>query len=349
MPASGFGRKVLGFAGPVLLGLLVGAIGVELLARWSWEDAWRDPEDTGAPADAGELGHVEGILELAKPHLRVLHRNVYHRTNSRGVRGPEYPAKPRPGVFRILVTGDSTTMGSGVLEQERYTQRLEERLGAGYEVVNIGLSGLNIRGAIDRLTRHSKHYHSRLFVYGFSSNDIEGPHYRTPPMAVPPAEFGRFYWSMIRSAETSRSYFLRYLIQWGLTRGAAGGQNHVLVENFLDNPRAWQAFTRGLDRFAQLSRARGVCGHVLIHPQFQQFDETHPFLPIYERVAKAALERGLSVTQPFDHFVEHAPKRAKALWVSLFDPHPNRRGHELLADALHDDLRALPAECWTLE
>ena len=346
MAGSALFRRLLGLAGPVVVGLLVGALGLEVMARLSWEDDWQDPARNGVPAGEEDLPVFDGILELARGNSRGIHRNVYHRTNSRGIRGPDYSQRPPAGIFRIAVTGDSTTMGAGVLEEERYTNQLEQRLGEHYQVLNVGLSGLNVNAVVDRLARLSRHYESDLFVYGFSTNDIEGPSYRTPADVLPPAEFAHFYWSMIAAAERSPSYFHRYLIVWQLGMTATGKGDQVVLENFLDNPAAWGDFVAGLDRFATLASTHGVCGHVLIHSHLEQLHEQHPYLAVYDRVEQAALERGLSVTQSFPYFAEHAPRRAKALWVSLFDPHPNRRGHALLAEALHEGLKQLPPECW---
>ena len=54
-------------------------------------------------------------------------------------------------------------------------------------------------------------------------------------------------------------------------------------------------------------------------------------------------ELGIPVQETFSY---HAWKRPEPYWVSRFDPHPNPEGHAILARALEDGLRALPAECW---
>lgn len=341
----GIGRRLFGLAGPVIVGLLVGAIGLEGLARLYWEDAWREGGQHGAPPGE-ELPVVNGILELARPNIRAIHRNVYHRTNSRGIRERELRRIPKPGVFRILVTGDSTTMGSGVLEAERYTNKLAGRLGAGYEVVNVGLSGIDIRTGIDRLKHLSQHYASDLFVYGFSLNDIEGPSYRSAQGALPPADFAKGFWARVAAAETSPSYFLRYALAWWFGFNVTKKGHQEILDNFLENREAWSDFLLGLDRLAEVASERGVCAHVLMHAHLGQLDESHPFLPVYDRVAQAARQRGLSVTDSFPRFASGDTSNPKALWVSLFDPHPNPEAHTVLADALHDDLRALPSACW---
>jgi lysophospholipase L1-like esterase len=342
---SALWREWLEIVALVAGGLLVGLGLLELIARGLWEDGWQDPTQHAALLEQG-LPVYETVLELAQANSRGIHRNVFHRTNSLGIRGPEYEARAPEGVFRIAVTGDSLTMGAGVAEKDRYTDQLARRLGGGYEVLNVGLSGLNAGGAVDRLAVLSRSYRSHLLVYGFTLNDIESGAYRTRGEAVPPKDFGRIYWSAVAEVERQPFYFRRFLLAWQFERNKPTGGDAEVLENYLDNPAAWAEFAAGLDRFASLARTRGVCGHVLIHTHLGQLDQRHPYLEVYDRVERAAIERGLSVGQSFPYFEALESKRARALWVSLFDPHPNREAHALLADALQDDLKRLPRECW---
>lgn len=65
--------------------------------------------------------------------------------NSHGHRDVEVSLKKPPGVFRILVLGDSFTVGSNVRQEEAYPKVLERRLQSKYgphiEVVNAGTGG----------------------------------------------------------------------------------------------------------------------------------------------------------------------------------------------------------------
>lgn len=66
------------------------------------------------------------------------------RVNRLGFRGPDRPAKKRPGVFRIVVVGGSHTLGPSVNDEDTFPQALETMLnsrGRGrFEVWNAGLS-----------------------------------------------------------------------------------------------------------------------------------------------------------------------------------------------------------------
>ncbi|MCP4868637.1 MAG: SGNH/GDSL hydrolase family protein [Proteobacteria bacterium] len=66
------------------------------------------------------------------------------RTNSYGIRGPEFSFDKRPGTIRIATVGDSFTFGQGVEEDEAFVQVAGRRLtehGLKAEVLNFGVPG----------------------------------------------------------------------------------------------------------------------------------------------------------------------------------------------------------------
>jgi len=67
------------------------------------------------------------------------------RTNSRGIVGPEVPATKEPGEFRVVVLGDSYTVGGQVPYEQTFPALLERDLhDAGYanvRVINAGVGG----------------------------------------------------------------------------------------------------------------------------------------------------------------------------------------------------------------
>ncbi len=329
------GRLALAAAGVALV-LAVG----EGLARLTWPTPAALP-DPDLPALT--------MADLGKSHLRGVFLGQLLRTNSRGLRGPEYAEKPPPGVFRIAIAGDSFVMGWGVAEEEAYPSVLAGLLnrddaGRRFEVINGGLPGANTRVAMERLTAVAAAYRPQLLVYGVTINDIEGPAFEHhSPAAKKLQLFARY----LRFSQ-SPSYLLRVLgPRWVYLQEKVAptlrSRTEELRHNYLDNPRAWRDFTTGLDRLAALARERGVCGHVLLHTQLQDLGPDHPFHEVYDRIAAAATERGLSVTRSFPFFEGMRPSE---LIIAFHDIHPNPAGHALLAEALFDDLEKLPPRCW---
>jgi lysophospholipase L1-like esterase len=65
-------------------------------------------------------------------------------TNALGMRGPERAHAKPPGVFRVLVLGDSIAFGFGVADDETFPAQLEAALGSsgtGIQVLNAGVPG----------------------------------------------------------------------------------------------------------------------------------------------------------------------------------------------------------------
>lgn len=307
----------------------------ETKARWEAEH----PE-------GGALPVLNGMYAIARPNVRGIHKGAFVRTNARSLRGPDRAPTAAPGVVRIVIAGDSFVFGEGVEEAEVYASRLDPLLDHGrpgerYEVINAGLSGAATVNVMNRLEVVIAGYRPGLYVYGFTLNDLEGEGYRFSP-----GQGWRRRWLRRTSAQPLLS--VRYLAWLILTIGTGSAPAdepypRELQHNFFENPPVWERFSRGLDRFAALARHADVCAHVLIHTQLDQLDDQHPYHPFYERVAAAARERKLSITQSFPEF--HG-REARSLWIAPRDAHPNSEAHGLLAGALARDLLALPERCW---
>ncbi len=347
-----------------LLALLVGSVAIALLlmelgVRVFWPIAQPATERGGSEPTAAQqaarrqldpgLPELESLFELGRPGMQGVHKGLPFRTNAAGFRGPDLTPRPAPGVFRILVAGDSVTMGTGVLEEETYAARLEQALNAAsaaprYEVLNAGLSGLNTRAVVDRIAWPGIGYHPHLVVYGYTLNDIEGPDYvSTIERGSAAAKLERY-----RRFASSPSYLLRavwprLLALREIVLRPRGTLEHDLRWNYGENEAAWAQVTDGLDRLARITKRRGLCTHVLIHTGIAQLNRLYPFLDVMEQVEEAARERGFTVTQTFPYFEGRDPTRLR---LNAFDSHPNADGHAILAEALLDGLRDLPPRCW---
>lgn len=347
----GLGRSAARVGGVALL--VLGGVGVALaLAELTLRCLeWIEPRQTQATAEPDPA--LQGLpalvgFQVALPGVRGTHFGVLHRTNSRGVRGPEYTPRPEAGSFRIVVGGDSWVMGHRVEEESAYPARLQALLAVRWpqvrwEVINAGLSGINIGGVVKRLEQVGLPYAPQLIVYGFTLNDIQGPGY------LPNTEQQRraFRARMERYTD-SPSHLLRAVWPRLVALDSAvdpvpGSYEYALRRNYLERPQAFAKIERGFARLAELAAAHDLCVHVLVHPVIHQLDFFHPFRSVYQRVEEAARRHGLSVTQALPTFLG---RRASTLHFGPDDDHPNAEGHRLLAEALAQGLvEDVPARC----
>lgn len=325
----------------------IAEIGVRLVLAMSGGDC----EEPRAGPDGPILVTLD---DFRRPNARgTMVCNVSYRTNSAGFRGPEISEAKPPGVFRIAVAGDSYTMGSGVAEDETYAYRLQELLNdeapdsTRYQTLNLGIAGLPIRQVIDRIEEIGLKFDPDLLVYGWTLNDIETPHYeRLVPWADRLAAIAKNR-SASRSLSTSHSKLLTWL-RWRWSRRSQTDDDPTsyqaeLIHNYFDNERAWAEFTSELDRLAAIQRREGLCAVVFLNPHLIALDDDHPFTQVYEKVENATRERDLFAVPSFEAF---RGRSVRSLWLSPGNPHPNRKGHALLAEALFAGLKQLPERCW---
>ncbi len=121
---------------------------------------------------AGELGY-ELVPNVAFGHVRI---------NSLGMRDVERPAAKPAGVFRVLVLGDSITLGAGMPLDDTYPKVMERALDRerpGVEVWNGGVIGYNARQEAAWFERHGVELSPDLVVIGFCLNDFGAPERQT--------------------------------------------------------------------------------------------------------------------------------------------------------------------------
>ena len=103
------------------------------------------------------------------------------RIDSAGLRGPEYARVKGPGVFRILLVGDSFTFGYGVAEDSTYGAQLQRLLRDGgascgtVQVINGGVNGYNTDQEVAFVRRVGSAFRPDVVVLGFNPNDIMAP------------------------------------------------------------------------------------------------------------------------------------------------------------------------------
>jgi len=109
------------------------------------------------------------IFEL-KPNLNTYFKIARFITNSCGLRDKEYLVDKQKNTFRVVVLGDSFTMGSGVDIEETFHFILESRLnkessGVVYEFINFGVGGYDPNQCLATLRYKALKYSPDLALF----------------------------------------------------------------------------------------------------------------------------------------------------------------------------------------
>jgi lysophospholipase L1-like esterase len=291
-----------------------------------------------------EMTRYAAVLKQRAPVAAMSHQHVPSsrarlmgvevETNSAGFRDREYPLEKPPGAYRILVLGDSLTLGWGVEAESRYSEILERRLEAeakrrgtfaAVEVINTGIGNYNTSQEVAFFRSSGRAWRPDLVLLGWFINDSE-----PTPTKRTPAIFKRSQLAMLL---------------WGrldvLSRRYGGGNLYGSYYAGLYDEAAegWRAAQAAFAELAALAREDGFPVCVFLLPELHAIGPRYGFSEIHARVEAAMREAGIPVV--VDLAPRFASERPEALWVSMDDAHPNAAAHAILADAMHETVAAL--------
>ena len=161
----------------VLVATCVGFLLCEIIVRVV------DPQkDFGVPL----LEEVNGVtLPLPNVRGRCFVQNAYNihiSTSSQRFRGlKNFQSKPKPGVVRIAMLGDSFTFGIGANEDEAYPAQLSRVLqehltqrtpAVTVEVINAGIPGTGTGDQALWYDHWVRHFHPQIVVLNVAADDV---------------------------------------------------------------------------------------------------------------------------------------------------------------------------------
>jgi lysophospholipase L1-like esterase len=317
--------------------LIVGEIGLRLLGY------------AGAPGSLiGNTRTVDDPILNWRfvPNSTVQDGKVVYHYNSAGFRDREHAAAKPVGITRIVVVGDSVTEGSGVEQDALFVSRIQALLGSKYEILNLGMSGLNTPQEIHLLEIEGMKYEPDVVVVNFVLNDCDffskhqgGVRYRKEKgskigllgdMAIDP-QFKRWLKS------SALIYFVKGRVEQlaGLITGKEEKNYYVWL---WDTPECHKRILSGFDTLQKLQQQHRFAVHILIWPLLVDYKH-YEFSLIHEWVTQMAEQRGFKV---LDLLPVYSSKRYRDLQVTAEDNiHPSGEGHRLSAQAYVDWSRQL--------
>jgi len=106
------------------------------------------------------------------PGQRAFTHDAPVAVNALGMRDHDVAAAISPGTRRVLAIGDSQTFGNGLPLDATWPKQLEQRLGAGGEVLNAGVPGTDTWQHERWLAELARSVRFDLVVLGLYANDV---------------------------------------------------------------------------------------------------------------------------------------------------------------------------------
>ncbi len=252
------------------------------------------------------------------------------RLNSLGCRDVEWTQEKPAGALRIAFVGDSFAYGWGIERvEDRFTDRLaamfERRSPQTVEVMNVAKPGWGTGDQIEPVRRLIARYGIDEVVLCYVPNDIEKLLPTTGdfnPTRPPEPTFFNPDSSCLLDYLYRRIYLPRV--------PTIRDYHDWLAEGFADK-EIWSRHQRQLHAIISHCREHDVTIRALLLPFLRtrgekyEANQLHAVLRSYFEVHKVPLVDLLEVLSLWE---------PKDLVVNARDPHPNKRAHELVADAI---------------
>ncbi|RME55705.1 MAG: SGNH/GDSL hydrolase family protein [Deltaproteobacteria bacterium] len=305
--------------------------------RVAWMPYQRAPSIPGLPVEYIPYRSVLHIYPEPKRAYLGPGNRVEIRFNSQGFRDVEHAPSPPAGGHRIVVLGDSFTLGEGVHFPDIYPRRLEALLkkacNCPVDVVNLSFMGAATYHEAILLEHKGLPLSPDIVIVGFVLNDALHPAREMTDvvdnfMLFNPDLFekGRKSNWLTRHSRLARWLFDRYRLA-RLRRETEAAYRSLYREEEL----GFRLMKQALVRMKEMTQARGAHLLVAIFPLMYDLDDSYPFRSIHRLILDLCAAEGIDAV---DLFPDFRGIDARELWAHPSDHHPNERAHAIIAEAL---------------
>jgi hypothetical protein len=271
----------------------------------------------------------ENYSYIHPPEMDEIFQGVKIKTNTYGLRGPEFQRSKPEGKKRILILGDSVVLGWGVEYEDTFPSLIQSVLSTEkkIEVIPAGVSSWNTRTEYEYFKAEAVNFDPDILVLIIVSNDtdpkknsnIEIGREELEKMAYKPNTdqdiFRKTWFSLV-----DISYLFRHL---QFVVKVMTEKDHADVKGRDD--LTWKDTELALDKMIGLCRSKGI--------KFKPFLFTDKFSaeqhPIYSMYSEYFKENGIEFFT-FDGSLFEGYKYKN----SVIDNHPDEKGHKIIAQKM---------------
>jgi lysophospholipase L1-like esterase len=275
-------------------------------------EMWRYAQALKVPSENPRLGHEH------LPNSEAILQQVMVRTNNWGLRGANISETASPGARRVVLLGSSIALGWGVQEDDTLSALLQKKFvasGQDVEVLNAGIGNYNAERAIERFLTRLTPLRPADILYLAFVRDGE------------PLDDGSGNW-LLRHSQLAVTLW----IAGNRIFGATGLSNLVAHYQQVYAPQSsgLAVMKAEFAKLADYAKANHVHVTMAMVPDIHSLTN-YPLGFVHSIFKDIARDSGFSY---IDLLPALSGLQPQEIYAMPGDPHPNARGHALMADAI---------------
>lgn len=341
-------------------------------------------ESLSPPLVPDEYRHHK-LVPNSYARLEMRDFTYIQRVNSLGLRGEDVRVEKNPDTYRILMLGDSFTMGKGVEDNETFpvllqaslNRRLSACKGRPVEILNAGVDGYAPILSFIQLTRELQPLKPDMIILNLDMNDLVGEAvYRQQAIHGPKGEIIGVLspeddtpMEKFRSWTERNLYFTRLLLiyvneyfGYSDVRSVVTQANfevlaHTLADDETDRQDQWRDLFDSVMNIKKFADDRGIEFLLTTYPYAHQVNETEGIPGIYGFVPEGAIvsDRSVDIIRKYAadnniQFVSMFPLfrtyEGEDKLYFHYDTHWTPAGQKVMADGLEEDIVKRYFEDW---
>ena len=261
------------------------------------------------------------------PNKQGCYYGVQIKTNSFGVRDYEYSIEKPKGKKRIVMLGDSFTLGWGVRFGSTYSKHLEMMLNQTrhkYEVINMGAGNYNSTMEVELFKLKGLRLNPDMVILMYFINDAE---------PVPQRKAGLGYALVKHSYCVSflTGRFIKLRSRFCSSFEWSNYYNRLYSSENVENLRANKDSIKEL---IALCKRNGIELLIVNIPELRNLRD-YRFSQATEYIRALAEEGQVPFLDLLGALAEHPPE---SLWVKPEDPHANAKANSIIAQQLYNKI-----------
>jgi len=287
------------------------------------------------------MSTLEGLLYTtsANHNLRYeLKPNVtvgFVTVNSDSFRDKEYPLYKDVQAMRIIVLGDSETLGKSLAQEDTFPKKLQKALGEQcakykFEVLNMALEGYNTIQELEFLKAKGLKYNPDLVLLYYCFNDPDYPEY--------------YFKNNFFNNHFLLTRYIQYRIKKFLVkkdRKLKGIKNEEENFRYLYNSESWDYTKEAILNIKGLSEKYNFRFVFVVVAEMSSlvldFRDNYPYSYINEMLAHFCQDNGIEIIDPLGYLKERNDNPLD-LVIGFEDRHKNPKGNSIIAAYVADEL-----------